>query len=487
MRCRFSSQLTLNQTPIERVKIPSKSRDELPPILLALQWIFTTPKVNEQIFSLLEKKILADKKDTGRPGMDLWQILVLGTIRLGLNCDYDRLEHIANYDSLVRQIMGVSAQLQEDESKHFHAKTICQNVNHVDADLLQQINEIVAQEGLSLVTKKDEKLNVKTDTFVVETNIHFPTDMNLLWDAKCKCIELCVLLCAVLGIGSWRKHKDWKKRLKSLMRKVSKISASGGKNKAARLTEAVKAYLQASKELQAKVAESIQELEQTGLDLVQTLRLMELKQFHEDQIKHIDLIIRRLLEDETIPHEEKLFSLFEPHSDFIIKGKQRPPIELGHKLQITTQQHSLIIDYQLADCIKESDTLKPLVERLHSRFGQDSLASLSADKGFSEKETIKELEEMLEDVSISKRGRRNEAERAKENTKRFKQLKNAHSAVESDINCLEHHGLDRCPDKGLHGYKRYIGFGVLSYNLHKIGNHLLAQLRPSQKPRKKAA
>ena len=208
MRCRFSSQLTLNQTPIERVKIPSKSRDELPPILLALQWIFTTPKVNEQIFSLLEKKILADKKDTGRPGMDLWQILVLGTIRLGLNCDYDRLEHIANYDSLVRQIMGVSAQLQEDESKHFHAKTICQNVNHVDADLLQQINEIVAQEGLSLVTKKDEKLNVKTDTFVVETNIHFPTDINLLWDANRKCIELCVLLCAVLGIGSWRKHKD---------------------------------------------------------------------------------------------------------------------------------------------------------------------------------------------------------------------------------------------------------------------------------------
>lgn len=94
MRCRFSSQLTLNQTPIERVKIPSKSRDELPPILLALQWIFTTPKVNEQIFSLLEKKILADKKDTGRPGMDLWQILVLGTIRLGLNCDYDRLAQV---------------------------------------------------------------------------------------------------------------------------------------------------------------------------------------------------------------------------------------------------------------------------------------------------------------------------------------------------------------------------------------------------------
>ena len=328
---------------------------------------------------------------------------------------------------------------------------------------------------------------MKTDTFVVETNIHFPTDINLLWDANRKCIELCVLLCMALGIGSWRKHKDWKKRLKSLMRKVSKINAGGGKNKTARLAEAVKAYLKASSELQSKVAESIEELERSGLDLVQTLRLTELKQFHDDQIKHIDLIVRRLLEDETIPHDEKVFSLFERHSDFIIKGKQRPPVELGHKLQITTQQHSLIIDYQLADSIQESDTLKPLVQRLHSRFGEGSVASLSADKGFSEKETIKELEEMLEDVSISKRGKRNEAEQAKENTKRFKQLKNAHNAVESDINCLEHHGLDCCPDKGLHGYKRYIGFGVLSYNLHKIGNHLLAKQKLSQKPRRKAA
>ena len=154
MRRRFSSQLTLNQTPIERVKIPSKSRDELPPILLALQWIFTTPEANEQIFNLLEQKILADKQATGRPGMDLWQILVLGTIRLGLNCDYDRLEHIANYDILVRQIMGIPAELEEDESKHFHSKTICENVNHVDAGLLQQINDIVAQEGLSLIKKR---------------------------------------------------------------------------------------------------------------------------------------------------------------------------------------------------------------------------------------------------------------------------------------------------------------------------------------------
>ena len=89
MRRRFDVQLALGQTPIERVSLPLKSRDELPPILAGLQWIFETPEINEQIFELLEAKVVAGKKATGRPGLDLWQILVLGVVRLGLDCDYD--------------------------------------------------------------------------------------------------------------------------------------------------------------------------------------------------------------------------------------------------------------------------------------------------------------------------------------------------------------------------------------------------------------
>ena len=107
MRKRFEVQLTLGQTPIEKVQLPLKSRDELPPILAGLKWIFLTPEINAQIFALLETKLVAGKKATGRPGVDLWQILVLGVVRLGLDCDYDRLEHLANYDSLLRQILGV--------------------------------------------------------------------------------------------------------------------------------------------------------------------------------------------------------------------------------------------------------------------------------------------------------------------------------------------------------------------------------------------
>ncbi len=84
---------------------------------------------------------------------------------------------------------------------------------------------------------------------------------------------------------------------------------------------------------------------------------------------------------------------------------------------------------------------------------------------------------------MPKRGKRNSQEQAREHQPSFVALRRKHSAIESDINCLEHHGLDRCPDKGLPGFKRYVGFGVLAYNLHKIGQRLLARRRCAEAPR----
>ena len=153
MRRRFDVQLVLGQTPIERVRIPLKSRDELPPILAGLQWIFQTPEINEEVFALLESKVIAGKKATGRPGLDLWQILVLGDVRLGLDCDYDRLEDLANHHTLLRQILGVSPLPAADE-KLFHYKTLSDNVCHLDEELLAQINAIVAQAGRAVFKKK---------------------------------------------------------------------------------------------------------------------------------------------------------------------------------------------------------------------------------------------------------------------------------------------------------------------------------------------
>ena len=187
MRKRFEAQLKFGQTPIEVVKIPEKSRDELPPVLASLQWIFINPEINKQIFDLLEERVCGNKKETGRSGMDLWHILVLGVVRLTLDCDYDRLEYLVNYDVLLRQIMGLEPVSSLPFATGFHQKTISENVCHVDEELLGQLNEIIVKAGRPLFKKKeDEKIEAKADSYVLQSNVHFPTDVNLLWDA-CRC------------------------------------------------------------------------------------------------------------------------------------------------------------------------------------------------------------------------------------------------------------------------------------------------------------
>tara|TARA_B110000014_G_C19927603_1_gene479872 strand:+ start:183 stop:686 length:504 start_codon:yes stop_codon:yes gene_type:complete len=154
MRQRFDVQLKIGQTAIEDIKIPTKSRDELPPVLATLQWMFMTPELNEKIFEALEKKVNGNKKETGRKGMDLWHILVLGIVRLTLDCDYDRLEYLVHYDKLLRQIMGIDAYFSGEFGKGFHQKTIQENVCHLDAEFIEEINQIVVLAGRELFKKK---------------------------------------------------------------------------------------------------------------------------------------------------------------------------------------------------------------------------------------------------------------------------------------------------------------------------------------------
>lgn len=154
MRQRFEQQLDFRITPISEVQIPTKSRDELPPVLRALQHIFVTPELNEPIFKLLEEKICKGKKKTGRKGMDLWHIFVLAVVRQTLDTNWDRLHWIANGDTFIRGIMGVLPVKDEDE---FEYQTILDNVSLLDDDLLLSINNIVVQAGHSLIKKKEAK------------------------------------------------------------------------------------------------------------------------------------------------------------------------------------------------------------------------------------------------------------------------------------------------------------------------------------------
>ena len=155
MRQRFEQQMNIRTVAISDVKFPLKSRDELPPVLMALQYIFITPALNEKVFGLLEEKICIGKKKTGRKGMDLLHILVLAVVRHACGTNWDTLETWSNLHELVRRVMGVHASaFIEDEKIEFHYQSILDNVSLIDETLLQQMNLLVADAGHKLVKKK---------------------------------------------------------------------------------------------------------------------------------------------------------------------------------------------------------------------------------------------------------------------------------------------------------------------------------------------
>lgn len=476
MRKRFEAQLSLGCTPIHEVKIPTKTRSHLAALIAALQYIYVSPLWNEKIFNLLSGQILKDKKATGRTGMSLWEIFVLGQVRLCMNLSYDELHYQSNYDSLLRGILGV---LPTDYSlgRQYEYQNIYDNVGLLDDEALTNINQIIMEAGHEVFKKKEQSaLRLKTDSFVVETNTHFPTDYNLLWDSARKCMDVI----KKLQLPGWRKRGDWHKALKTLMRTVGQRSSGGGKNKEERVKQAASDYLKKARCLEKKVTEALLEYHpSTPADLA---RVELLRYYYRMLAKHIELLERRLIKGETIPHEQKVFSIFQPDTEMIKKGKLRPNVEIGKKVAITTDQYNLIVDWHICDNQTDNQLTISIADRLLANY---PIQSLSVDRGFSDKEDKALLELYIPQVIMPKKGKRSEQEKETESAPAFKRLKNKHSAIESNINELEHRGLNRCPDRNRRNFNRYIGLAATAYNLHKIGRQLIRDLREQEEKQKR--
>lgn len=477
MRKRFEQQFVIGQIAIEEVEIPVKGRDSVYELMAALKQIFITPEYNRQIFEILESKLIKGKKNTGRPGMDLWQMFVLSQLRLCLNISYEMLHHLANNDSIVRRIMGVEKEFGYERIE-FEYQNIYDNITLLDDETIRQLNKVIVDFGHDVFKKKDgAALHLKTDSFVVESNVHFPTDYNLLWDCARKCLDVVDrFLTKYKHIKGWRKIANWCCETKGLMRELGKASSSGGKNKEQRVKLAAMSYLTKTKTLINKLEKEIPLLPMA--DITDLSNHLVLERFAELMKKHIDLLERRAINGEQILHQEKLFSVFEEYTEWVKKGKLFPNVELGKKLAITTDQYHLIVDYQIMENEQDRDIVIKLADRLLAKWAIDSW---SFDKGFWNKENKELLQLEIAKVVMPKLGKRTHEELEQEHTSGFKRLKNAHSAIESNINELEHRGLDRCPNRGYPHYKSYIGLGVCAYNLKKIGKAILEAKRAEMK------
>lgn len=331
----------------------------------------------------------------------------------------------------------------------------------------------------------------RCDSFVVETDVHYPTDINLLFDSIRKMIQLSVQVSQDQGQTLWRQYEYNIRSFKKLFRRTQQLKRSTSKDekkKAVReklIINAHKNYIEAA---QGYIQKSIMTMDSiVSVSPVCMAGIEGLKIYINHANRQIDQIRRRVLQGEKIPHSEKVFSIFEPHTDWISKGKAGISQELGLRVCILEDQYGLILHHRVMEKETDDKVAVGMVNSAQNKFS--NLKGCSFDKGFYSPGNKKKLRSMLDILVLPKKGKLNRAEREEETAKIFIQSKRKHSAVESAINGLENHGLDRCPDHGIHGFKRYVSLSVLARNIQTIGHHIqqkkLKRIQRSQ--RSKAA
>ncbi len=156
MRTKFERNPDLFTLAISSAEFPNNCRDEAPKLLKGLQAIFMNEEINAAVFSLLSDRINPKQEilvKSGRKGMGLWEILVLGVMRQGLNTNYDRIHYLANVDTSMRTVMGVETASSLDKKK-YGLTTIKDNLALLDEQTIQEINDIVINYGHRVLKKK---------------------------------------------------------------------------------------------------------------------------------------------------------------------------------------------------------------------------------------------------------------------------------------------------------------------------------------------
>ena len=482
MRKILREQMQMGQIDISDIKIELDTRDEIPQLLRGLQHLYTNETTRREIFKLLLKMIPEDIDITiGRSGMDLWKILVLGTLRLRCRWDYDKLQEMANNHYTLRQMLGHG---MLDFSDRYARQTLNDNLRWFTPELLDRINRIAVNEGRKcLGNKPDDPQHGRCDSFVVETDVHFPTDINLLWDAARKTMQLTNRLCELTATDGWRQTAHNLKKIKGQYRTVQKLrekDKNSGIKSGVGIT-ATQTYINSCAEQFGRATTTVTSFQHHELygGLAD-----EILYFIKQGNKQIDQICRRSFKDETIPHDEKVFSLFEPHTEWIAKGKAGITQELGLRVCIVESSDGFILHHRVMENETDDKVAVVITRETKERF--PTLKSCSYDKGFHSPQNQQNLRKELDFVVLPKKGRRNPEEQAHEGSGQFGELRRKHSAVESAINALEHCGLDRCRDYGLEGFKRYVALAIVARNIHRLGYILQRQELEKEKKRRGA-
>lgn len=471
VRKHYQSQQRFDCSPIAQVELNLECRDEIIPVLAGLQFLYTNTKLRNKVVKLVAQDLNDDsRRDIGRPGMDDWHVVVLAAVRLGCNFDYDKLQDQVENHRALRNIMGIG---EWESSDGFTFRRIRDTLCQLKHQTIEKINSAIVTAGQRLHGTASE--SVRADSFVIETNIHHPTESSLILDGVGKFVPLCVELASTLDVPGWRQTQHLTKKIKKLVQTIGRIAASKSPRKKDALESTYSDLLHRS----GLLIERAKTLIDTARNVTSSVEVLAtttaLEHWIELTQQVCDTARRRVLLGESVPNHDKLFSLFETHTQLYRRGKAGQPNQYGRLAFVYEDGAGFISHYHLLDRdASDSDVVveqTKIAQRKHG--GQIQTASF--DRGFHSDENEEKLHRIIDNVCVLPRHPAAYAERMKQGSVEFHRTRLHHSGVESAIGAMQRgNGLKRCRDRSELGFERYLGLAILGRNIQTLGKLLIA-------------
>ena len=417
--------------------------------------------------------------DTGRHGLTPQQVLRSLVLMRVKNWDYRELrERIADGFTL-RQFTDFYC---NPVPKHdaFHRAFI-----KLSPATLKAVNDLLIKAAVEIGVEDGTKLRV--DTTVVQTDIHYPTDNTLLWDTVRVVTRLVGRLAKVLECP---RFKGFRNRTRSARRRMQEIQRMTTKQRHDQQTGKYRELITIAEEV-VDGARAV--LEKTGKMRSKDVLAGIASDGIREEIKHhcdlgskvIDQARRRVLNGEQVPTAEKIYSIFEPHTDLIKRGKVQTPIEFGHKVFLAESAQGLITQYEVLKGNPSDEThVAPSLKRHSEAFGR-APELYSTDRGFYSEQNLASCErDGVKVVCIPQCGGTKTPEReAHEKCKDFKDGQSFRAGIEGRISVLfRGRGMKRCLAEGIERFEMWVAAAVLANNLMRIA----ALLKKPSRGRRKA-
>ena len=312
----------------------------------------------------------------------------------------------------------------------------------------------------ALAREKITGAKLRTDTTVYETNIHYPTDSSLLWDSYRALVRyLRRVRDEYPGLELVYRYHD--RRVKKLYVFISRNASSRKKGKQRKVKSAYRELIEAVERVAGISSEVVCLLPDSVSYGQQLKHYLFLAQRVMNQAR------RRIFDGEKLSATEKIYSIFEEHTELIKRGKAGKPIEFGHKILLGQTGEKYISQYLVMPSRREDiDLIDELVKSHSETFGMKPDV-LTTDKGFYESmDKVRKLEEDIDTVSICKKGRRNRKEQERETSEIFKDAQRFRAGIEGTISVLKRaFNLFRCLFRGFKNYAASVGCAVFCHNL----------------------